>query len=349
MTSSTWLAPFLKVWDTFAFAQPAWLWLLLLPPALLFLRGREGNAPAITYSSTAILQTIGRPRAARAGRFRGVLLLGALTAGILGLARPQLLNSFTQIEASGIDIMIALDVSRSLLTEDFTLGGKRANRIDAVKEITQRFIEARPNDRIGLIAFAGRPYVVSPLTLDHDWLISNLDRIRIGLVEDGTAIGSALASAANRLKNREKDSKSRIIVLLSDGENNSGRISPETAAEAVRALGLKVYTIGAGTDGYAPYPYTDNFGRVVYRQIKADYSEKTLNEVAKIADGKFFRADSTQALQAIFETIDKLEKTTVQVSKYRQYRDLFGWFLSSGAALLAMHVVLSQTFWRRLP
>ena len=347
--NSTWLTPFLKAWDSFAFAQPAWLWLLLVPPALLFLRGKEGNAPAITYSATAILKNIGRPRAARAGQFRGLLLLGALSLGIFGLARPQLLNSFTQIEASGIDIMIALDVSRSMLTEDFTLGGKRANRIDAVKEITQRFIEARPNDRIGLLAFAGRPYVVSPLTLDHDWLISNLDRIKIGLVEDGTAIGSALASAANRLKNREKESKSRIIVLLSDGENNSGRISPETAAEAVRALGLKVYTIGAGTDGYAPYPFTDTFGRVVYRQIKADYSEKTLNEVARIAAGKFFRADSTQALPAIFETIDRLEKTTVQVSKYRQYRDLFGWFLSSGVALLAVHLVLSQTFWRRLP
>lgn len=346
---STWLAPFLKTWDGFAFAQPAFLWLLLVPPALLFLRGREGNAPAITYSSTAILKAVGRPRAARAGRFRGALLLGALSLGIVALARPQLLNSFTQVEASGIDIMIALDVSRSMLTEDFTLGGKRANRIDAVKEITQRFIEARPNDRIGLLAFAGRPYLVSPLTLDHDWLIGNLDRIKIGLVEDGTAIGSALASAANRLKNREKDSKSRIIVLLSDGENNSGRISPETAAEAVRALGLKVYTIGAGTDGYAPVPRTDMLGRTVYLMQKADYSEKTLNDVARIADGKFFRADSTQALQAIFDTIDKLEKTTVQVSKYRQYRDLFGWFLSSGAALLALHLALTQTAWRRLP
>ncbi|MBV9126878.1 MAG: VWA domain-containing protein, partial [Verrucomicrobia bacterium] len=331
------------------FAQPAWLWLLCAVPALLFLRGREGNAPAVTYSSTAILHAIGRPRAARAGRFRGALLGATLCAGIVALARPQLANSFTQIEASGIDIMICIDVSRSMLTEDYTLAGQRANRVDAVKEITQKFIEQRPNDRIGLLAFAGRPYLVSPLTLDHAWLIQNLDRIRIGLVEDGTAIGSALASAANRLKNREATSKSRIIVLLSDGENNSGRISPDTAAEAVRALGLKVYTIGAGTDGYAPYPFTDAFGRTVYRNIKADYSEKTLSEVAQIADGKFFRADSTAALQDIFATIDKLEKTTVQVSKYRQYRDLFSWPLGLGAALLALHTLLAQTLWRRLP
>ena len=331
------------------FAQPLWLLALLLPPVLAFLRGGSGGAPAVTYSSTSILQSLGKPRAARAGRFGGLLLEAALTAGILALARPQLSNAFTQVQASGIDIMIALDVSRSMLTEDYQLNGDRANRVDAIKEITQRFIEGRPNDRIGMLAFAGRPYLVSPPTLDHNWLIENLDRIKIGLVEDGTAIGDALASAANRLKNRE--AKSRIIVLLSDGENNAGRVNPETSAEAVRVLGLKIYTIGVGTDSIAPFPVgRDPFtGQIQYQNIRAEFGEKTLSDVARIAGGHFFRADSSQALEGIYGQIDKLEKSTVTVSKYREYRDLFQWCVGVGLTCLTCHLALSQTLWRRLP
>ena len=334
----------------FGFAQPGWLWLLALPPLLAWRVGRPGGAPAVTYSSTSILQSFGRPRAARSGAFGGALLAAALTAVIIALARPQLSNSFTQVEASGIDIMIALDVSGSMQTEDYTLNGERSSRVDAIKEITQRFIEARPNDRIGMLAFAGRPYLVSPPTLDHDWLIENLDdRVKTGLVEDGTAIGSALVSAANRLKNR--DAKSRIIVLLSDGENNAGRVNPETAAEAVRALGLKVYTIGVGTDGIAPFPVgRDPFtGQKRYEMIRGEFGEKTLSDVARIADGHFFRADSSQKLEGIYAQIDKLEKSTSKVSKYREYRDLFRWFVGIGLACLTFQLMLSQTLWRRLP
>lgn len=332
-----------------SFAQPAWLLLLLLAPLLALLRGRAGGAPAVLYSSTAIFQGIGRPRAARAGVFSGALLAAAFGAGVLGLARPQLANSFTRIEASGIDIMIALDVSRSMLTEDFTIGGRRSNRVDAIKEITQRFIEARPNDRIGLLAFAGRPYLVSPPTLDHDWLISNLeDRVRIGLVEDGTAIGSAIISAANRLKNRE--AKSRIVVLLSDGDNNAGKVNPDTAAEAALALGLKVYTIGVGTNGMAPFPMVDRFsGQTHYENIEVAFDEKTLSEVARIAKGKFFRADSSRALEDIYGQIDKLEKSKLQVDRYRQYRDLFPWLAGVALCCVTAQMALSQTVWRRLP
>ena len=341
----------------FGFAQPAWLWLLLLPPLFAWRRGAAGGAPAVTYSSTSILAPFGKPRAARSGAFRGVLLALALAAGIIALARPQLSNSFTRVQASGIDIMIALDVSGSMLTEDYQLGGERANRINAIKEITQRFIEARPNDRIGMLAFAGRPYLVSPPTLDHAWLIENLDRVKIGLVEDGTAIGTALASAANRLKNR--DAKSRIIVLLSDGENNAGRINPDTAAEAVRALGLKIYTIGVGTDEMAPFPVMDPrthqvavdpfTGQKRYEMIRGEFGEKTLSEVARIAGGHFYRADSSEALAGIYSQIDKLEKSTVAVNKYREYRDLFRWFVGAGLTCLTCHLALMQTIWRRLP
>ncbi len=333
----------------FSFAQPWWLLLLLLPALLAWRRGRAGGAPAVMYSSTTILQTLGRPRAARAGAFSEGLLVLTLALAVVALARPQLSNAFTQIEASGIDILIALDVSGSMRTEDFSINGQRASRIDAIKEITQRFIEARPNDRIGMLAFAGRPYLVSPPTLDHAWLIQNLDRVKTDLVEDGTAIGSALISAANRLKNRA--AKSRIIVLLSDGDNNAGRVNPDTAAEAVRVLNLKVYTIGVGTNGIAPYPAgKDPFtGETVYENVQVEYDEKTLKEVARIANGHFFRADSSDKLAEIYAQIDKLEKTTLKVSKYREYRDLFPWLVASAVGCLGCQTVLSQTLWRRLP
>ncbi len=333
----------------FSFAQPWWLVALALPLLLAFRRGRIGGAPAVVYSSTDILQKLGKPRAERAGSFSNALLALALAAGIFALARPQISNSFTQVQASGIDIMIALDVSASMLTEDFSINGKRSSRVDAIKEITQRFIDARPNDRIGMLAFAGRPYIVSPPTLDHGWLLQNLERVNIGRVEDGTAIGSALISAANRLKNRQ--ARSRVVVLLSDGDNNAGRVSPDTAAEAARALGLKVYTIGVGTDGIAPVPVRRNplTGEIEYEDRQVEYDEKTLREVAKIAEGQFFRADSSDKLESIYATIDKLEKTTVQVSKYREFRDLFGWFAAVAVSCLGCQMTLSQTLWRRLP
>ena len=332
----------------FGFAQPFWLGLLAVPLLLGLLRGREGGAVAVLYSSTAILQRIGQPRTARAGAFAGWLLTAALALGIVALARPQLSDSITQIRASGIDIMIALDVSGSMKTEDFTLGDHRASRVDAIKEITQRFIDSRPNDRIGMLAFAGRPYLVSPLTLDHSWLIQNLDRVDTGLVEDGTAIGSAIASAANRLKDRT--AKSRVIVLLSDGDNNAGRINPNTAAEAALALGLKVYTIGVGTNGFAPFPVGKDFtGQMQYETIKVEFDAKTLSDVARIAEGKFFRADSSAALQDIYAQIDRLQKTTMAVNRYREYRDLFSWVAAAALGCLAVQLALSQTLWRRLP
>src|SRR5213596_1138065 len=234
------------------FAHP---WLLLLQlaiPLLAYLRGKRGPAAALTYSSTASLRAIGRQSAARAGKILRALLLLTLTFFVVALARPQLGKSLTQIEASGIDIMLVLDVSGSMLTKDFTIGGQEATRVDAIRAVTQKFIEGRPNDRIGIIAFAGRPYVVSPMTLDHDWLLENLERVRIGLVEDGTAIGSAMAAAANRLN--DKRAKSRVIVLLTDGENNTGKIPPNTAAEAIKALKIHFYAIGAGINGIAPAP-----------------------------------------------------------------------------------------------
>ena len=339
--------PSLPDLSSLSFVQPQLLWLLLLIPLISWLKGKIGGTPGVMFSTTKTIAKIGGRRRSRAGDFLTGLLYVALACLILALARPQLGKTITRTQASGVDIMLVIDVSRSMLAEDFTIGGQRANRLEAVKRVTEQFIKERPNDRIGIVAFAGRPYLVSPLTLDHDWLIQNLDRTRIGLVEDGTAIGSALASASNRLK--DKEAKSKLVVLLTDGDNNAGRVTPLTAAEAAKALGIKVYTIGSGTRGNAPYPFVDPFGRTVYRQIPVEFDEQSLQQIAAMTGGSYFRATDTQSLQRIFEEIDQLEKSRVEVQKVAQYRDLFPWFVLVGTVLLAAETLLGQTVWRRLP
>src|SRR6266568_1503590 len=313
---------------------------------LAYLRGKRGPAAALTFSSTSAFRAIGKQSAARAGKILRALLLASLVIFAIALARPQLGKSLTQIDASGIDIMLVLDVSGSMLTKDFTIGGQEATRVEAIREVTRKFIEGRPNDRIGIIAFAGRPYVVSPMTLDHDWLLQNLERVRIGLVEDGTAIGSAMAAAANRLN--DQHSKSRALVLLTDGENNAGKIPPNTAAEAIKALHIKLYAIGAGINGIAPVPIidrngpvTDAMGNIYYQNQRVEFNEAGLKEVAQIAGGQFFRATDTNSLEQIYIDIDKMEKSTVSVKKYQQYRDLFPICLMAGAGVLLAEILFS--------
>ncbi|HEV2842168.1 MAG TPA: VWA domain-containing protein [Chthoniobacterales bacterium] len=338
------------------FAYPWLLLLLLALPLLAWFRGKSGPAAALTFSSTSALRSLGKTSAARAGRFLRSLFLVGFALLAIAMARPQLGKSLTQVEASGIDIMLVLDVSQSMLTKDFSVGGDQATRLEAIREVTRQFIEGRPNDRIGIIAFAGHPYVISPMTLDHDWLLQNLERVRTGMVEDGTAIGLGIASAANRLK--DKASKSRVIVLLTDGENNAGRIPPATAAEAVKALKIRFYAIGAGINGIAPAPvfnprtgkpFTDMLGNIMYQNQRVQFNETGLREVAKIAEGQFFRATDTKSLEQIFRDIDKMETTTVAVKKYQQYRDLFPACIMAGCGLLVAQILLSQTIWKKLP
>lgn len=330
------------------FAHPWLLLLLLALPLVALFEGGRGAAPAVIYSSLRPIMSLGKVRRSSIGGLLLSLLLLALAFLIVALARPQLGRTFSQVQASGIDIMLALDVSGSMIAEDFTIGGERASRIEVVKQVTQKFIDARPNDRIGMMAFASRPYLVSPLTLDHGWLLQNLERVKLGLVEDGTAIGSAIASCTNRLIER-KDSKSRIVVLLTDGDNNAGKISPLTAAEAAKALGVKVYTIGAGTKGYAPIPMRDMFGRKVYQNVKVDVDEETLKKIADMTNAEFYRATDTKSLTQIYDQIDHLEKSTVEMKQYTQYRDLFPWLLGAGLGLLALQGILAQTVGNRLP
>lgn len=350
------LRDFLPANSTLTFAHPWLLLLLLALPLLAWFRGKSGPAAALTFSSTSALRSLGKTSAARAGKFLRSLFLLGFALLVIAMARPQMGKSLTQVEASGIDIMLVLDVSQSMLTKDFSVGGDQATRLEAIREVTRQFIEGRPNDRIGIIAFAGHPYVISPMTLDHDWLLQNLERVRTGMVEDGTAIGLGIASAANRLK--DKASKSRVIVLLTDGENNAGRIPPATAAEAVKALKIRFYAIGAGINGIAPAPvfnprtgkpFTDMLGNIMYQNQRVQFNETGLREVAKIAEGQFFRATDTKSLEQIFRDIDKMETTTVAVKKYQQYRDLFPACIMAGCGLLIAQVLLSQTIWKKLP
>lgn len=331
-----------------ALVHPWWLLLLLAVPVLAYLKGRRGGAPTVVFSSTEPLRALGGRAHSRAGQFLSGLLYLALALLIVALARPQKGETFSSIEASGVDILLALDVSGSMKAEDFTVGGQPASRLAVVKKVTEQFIAQRPNDRIGIVAFAGRPYLVSPLTLDHQWLLQNMDRVKIGLVEDGTAIGSAIAMAANRLRG-DKTAKSRVLILLTDGENNAGRISPATAAEAARAVGARLYAIGAGGDRPVRIPVGSGFmGMMQYQQVEPLNAEG-LKEIARIGEGQFFRATDTRSLEEIYAQIDKLEKSTFEAKQYRQYSDLFPWFLGVGALLLAVQTVLGQTVWRRLP
>jgi len=275
------------------------------------------------------------------------LRMAAIVLFLLALARPRIPLEETKVQTEGIDIVLAIDCSGSMLAEDFKIGNKRQNRLSVVKNVVEDFIKARQNDRIGMIAFAARAYTVCPLTLDYDWLIKNLQRVEIGAIEDGTAVGSAIGSSLNRL--RDTQAKSKIIILLTDGINNAGKISPLTASEASSALGIKIYTIGAGTKTLAPYPTKGFWGETVYQNVKIEIDEDMLIQIAQKTNGKYFRATDTKSLKEIYKEIDELEKTTVEETGFQEYKELFPRFLMPGLILLVLEIVLSNTILRKLP
>lgn len=333
--------------SSFQFANPGWLWLLAALPVIALLRGRAGRAVALRLPSVSDARDVGaRPRS-RVGGFLMALVLLGLALLIVALARPQLGRGRTEIETSGIDIMLSIDVSGSMEAMDFKIDGEPVNRLEVVKKVVEEFVGERPGDRIGMVAFAGRPYLVSPLTLDHDWLKKRLDEVRIGRVEDGTAIGSAIASSVNHL--RDSDAKSRIMILLTDGVNNAGAANPVTAAEAAKTLGIKIYTIGAGIQGQAPMPVNDQFGRRRMAMMDVEIDEESLREIAKSTGGQYFRATDTGSLAKIYEVINELETTKRTVKKYEDYEELFLWALLPGLGLVLLERLLSETRYRHLP
>lgn len=329
------------------FNNPLILLLSLLIPLYLWYKLRRPKEGVILYSSIEQVKKIKPSSTIKLRQLPIYLRSFALFLVIVSLARPQKGIEHTKMPTEGIDIVLALDISTSMLAEDFTLNGKRANRLAAVKPIVREFIEDRSNDRIGMVVFAGRPYTQCPLTLDYGILLQFLDKVEIGMVEDGTAIGSALATCINRLK--DIPGKSRVVILLTDGRNNMGKIDPLTAAETAKAMGVKVYTIGAGTKGMAPYPVTDFFGNKVYQRIPADIDEDTLKQIAQITGGMYFRATDTESLKEIYKEIDQMEKTKVEVKIYMEYKELFTYFLLPGLGLLLLEIIISNTWLRRLP
>ncbi len=330
------------------FGQPYFLLLLLLLPLLAWLKGRRGEPPAFVYSSVQLVRGILNVSRTRGGAFLAALRWLTLAMLIVALAQPRLTRSETKVTASGVDIAVAIDLSGSMRAEDFEIGGRRVNRLAKAQQVLRQFIERRPADRIGLVAFAAQAYIASPLTLDHDFLLRNLERLELGLIDESrTAIGSALATAVNRL--RELKSKSRIVILMTDGQNNAGKIDPLVAAEAARSLGVKVYTIGVGTRGVAEVPVYFGGRKVGYQQQRVDIDEDTLQKIAEKTGGKYFRADNSKRFEAIYAEIDKLEKTEAEVKKYSRHRELFAWLIAPGMGLLLLETLLRHTFWRRLP
>jgi len=323
------------------------LWFLLLlafiPPYLwwtVFHRRREGS---IRFSD---LGSIKRVEGARSVKYRKALyfLRGlALSLMVVALARPQAGRKGEEILTKGIDIILAIDVSTSMKAEDF----KPNNRLWVAREVAKDFIRGRKNDRIGLVVFAGKSFTQCPLTLDYGVLLNFLDQVKIGMVEDGTAIGMGLATAINRL--RDSKAKSKVIILLTDGRNNRGEIDPLTAAKAAQALGIKVYTIGAGRRGSALYPIEDPLFGKRYVRLPVDIDEKTLTEVATTTGGRYFRATDAQKLAEIYKEISRMEKTKIKVREYMEYSERFGRLLLPALLLLMVEIGLANTRFRKIP
>ena len=326
------------------FASPYYLWLLtLLVPMIGYYvwRTLQGGA-AIRISSVA-----GVVRAPKTVRYYLRHLPFALRAAafallVVALARPQDVEQNVRTNTEGIDIMLAIDVSGSMLARDF-----KPDRITAAKEVAGSFIADRYGDRIGLVAFAGEAFTQSPLTTDQSTLQTLLARIRSGLIEDGTAIGNGLATAINRL--RESEAKSKVIILLTDGVNNRGEIAPVMAAEIAKEQGIRVYTIGVGSRGTAPTPAIDMFGNMTFVQAKVEIDEKTLQEIADATGGRYFRATDNEKLRAIYDEINRLEKSKVEVADFTTYTEEYLRWVLAALALLAAEFLIRTLILKRIP
>jgi Ca-activated chloride channel homolog len=328
--------------------QNPWVLLLIpLVPIILFLAGRRRVEAGIRFSNTDLFA--GLKESVKIKLFRKIVFLRALslTLIILAIARPQAVTEETSIFRRGIDMVLSVDVSTSMLAEDFTPNAHGKARIEAAKEVIRDFVGMRKDDRIGMVVFASRPYPLCPLTLDHDWLRQNLDRVQVGMIEDGTAIGSGLISSLTHLKGTEP--KERLVILLTDGRNNAGDLPPIAAAEAAKALKIKVYTIGIGSKGNALYPVSDPFGKTIRKPVAVDLDEETLKAIASKTGAAYFRATDADALRNIYREIDRLEKHTIEEKRYRQIEEWYALFLLPGILLLLLEFMVRHTLLRRLP
>jgi Ca-activated chloride channel family protein len=333
------------LFSQFRFAHP-WLLLCLglLPLLWIHQRRRERNIPSgLSFPPLALAARIDSSRTVRALTFLFLLRLAALALMILALARPQKGSVEEDVLTEGVDIMVALDCSGSMAAEDF----QPDNRIAVAKQKVQDFILGRRNDRIGLVVFSARSFTKCPLTLDYDVLLKQVEDVRLGMIQDGTAIGNGLATAVNRL--RASKAKSRVIILLTDGVNNTGEIDPLTASELAQSLGIKVYTIGVGKEGLAPVPVDDPVMGRRYVEMEVKIDEEILGKIAAAAGGQYYRATDSSSLARIFKTIDGLEKSKISAKFYTHYRELLSFFLWPAVGFFLLEVILANTRYSIVP
>ncbi|MBK6909875.1 MAG: VWA domain-containing protein [bacterium] len=325
------------------FAHPEFFWLLLLFPALAYVHFfRESKRVTdFRFPTLAHVQAMGKTARVRLRHVPFLVRLVGLALLIVALARPQSFDSESKRSIEGIDIILCIDISTSMDAEDL-----KPDRLEAAKKVAADFVESREHDRIGIVPFAAQSFTQVPLTTDHQVVLSLLSQIQMRMVEDGTAIGMALATSANRL--RESDAKSKVIILLTDGQNNRGEIDPLTAAQAAQALNIRIYTIGVGTHGTAPYPVETVFGKR-YQNVPVSIDEDMLKEIANSTGGRYYRATDEASLAHIYSEIDRLERTKIQVEEYKETAELYGPWLASALLCLALEALLSLTWFRKLP
>ena len=342
----------------FEFQYPWLLALLGLLPVYVLLLGKTGKLSALTFSSADIARAAGARARSAAGRFLFFLRLLAVALGIVALAGPRLANYHVETETPGIDIMLVLDLSWSMMAVDMGKPAEKLSRFSIASGVLKDFVAKRPNDRIGLVAFSGVPYLASPLTLNHGWLAENLERLHVGIISDlGTAIGDAVAVAAKRLK-AVPNSKSRIMILLTDGDNNMGKIDPLPAAQLAAALGTKIYAIGIGIEQPCNLPAFDPAtgqlkldagGTVIPTLLLQPANYSVLGKMAALSGGQFYRATNAHELQNIYNQIDRLEKSEVKLRRFATYEPLFAWPLLAALGCLAIELILANTRFRRVP
>lgn len=326
-----------------SFAYSWVLYFLLIIPLLIvwyFWYGKKKQS-AISYSSIKILENAPSTIRIRLRHLPFLLRMIALAALIIALARPQNFMAGQSVNAEGIDIAIVLDISSSMLAEDF-----KPNRLEAAKKVIDNFIQGRTNDRIGLVIFSREAFTQCPLTIDYSVLRNLLRDIKTGMIEDGTAIGNGIANGINRLK--DSNAKSKVLILLTDGVNNAGEVDPVSAAEIAASFGIRIYTIGVGTRGEAPYPEQTLLG-IRYQMVPVEIDEAILKKIAELTGGEYFRATNNKALQDIYERIDKMEKTKIEITSFRNAQELFAPWLLIGFSLILLELIASKTILRKLP
>ncbi len=325
------------------FEYPSLLWLLAVP-ALLLLHylwlELSGRRPHLRVSTAAPWMQAGTSPLAILRHVPFALRIAALTLIVIAIARPRSSTEVSKIDTEGIDIVLTMDVSTSMLARDF-----KPDRISAAKDIAIEFIAQRPSDRIGIVVFAGESYTQCPLTTDRATLINLMKEVQTGLIEDGTAIGNGLATAVARMK--DSDAKSRVVILLTDGVNNSGEVSPQTAAEIAKTYGVRVYTIGVGANGMAPYPVMTPWG-VDVQQMKVEIDEKLLQEIADLTGGRYFRATDNTKLSEIYSEINRMEKARTTIDSFPVYKELFAQYALAALICLLLELLLGLII-RRLP